>query len=266
MELKLFADVGIVGAPNAGKSSLLAALTGATPRIADYPFTTIEPSLGTADVGYDSIVIVDIPGLIEGAHAGVGLGHDFLRHVERAQVLIHLVDGDKDDLMPEYKRIRSELVMFDERLATKEEVVAVNKIDLPRADERAGRLQAEMPGTQVHRISALARLGLAELLSDVTGRLAAMPLAKRDNPVPSAPVIRPRPVDRQPKAVRDGQGYAVPVRAAERIAARVDPGDWEARAQLLEYLRRMGVTAALETAGVQPGDIVRIGKLELEWD
>ena len=266
LELKLFADAGIVGAPNAGKSSLLAALTGANPRVADYPFTTIEPSLGTAEMGYDSIVIVDIPGLIEGAHAGIGLGHDFLRHVERAKVLIHLVDGEKDGLQDEYLRIRAELVKFDERLAGKEEIVAVNKIDLEGVEEKAARLEAGLLGKDVRRVSALARRGLDALIRDVARALAdGQPDRKRQAEV-ADPVIRPRPVDREAKVTKEAQGYVVQVRAAERIAARVDPGDWEARAQLLEQLRRMGVTAALERAGVRAGNIVRIGKLELEWD
>ena len=266
LEQKLFADAGIVGAPNAGKSSLLAALTGADPKVADYPFTTLEPSLGTAETGYDSIVIVDIPGLIEGAHVGVGLGHDFLRHVERARVLIHMIDGEKTNLIDEYGRIRAELVQFDATLADKQEIVVVNKVDLEGVEEKAAHLQMDMGGRHVRRVSALARLGLDELMRDVTGALAEVEPDRGRRPEMEAPVIRPKPADRPTKVVREGDGYAVPVRAAERIAARVDPGDWEARAQLLEQLRRMGVTAALVGAGVRPGDVVRIGKLELEWD
>ena len=267
LELKLFADIGIVGAPNAGKSSLLAALTGANPKVASYPFTTIEPSLGTAEIGYDMIVLVDIPGLIEGAHAGVGLGHDFLRHVERTKVLIHLIDGDRPDLVAEYHRIRTELELFDERLASKKEIVAVNKVDLDGVEERAARLQEELPGREILRVSALARIGLGDLLGEVARALAETP---RDQPAdvaePPAPVIRPRPADRETRVIRDGETYVVLVRAAERIAAQVDAGDWEARTQFMEQLRRMGVMSALEKAGAGAGDVVRIGKLELEWD
>ena len=267
LELKLLADAGIVGAPNAGKSSLLAALTGAHPKVASYPFTTIEPSLGTAEIGYDSIVIVDIPGLIEGAHAGVGLGHDFLRHVQRTKVLIHLVDGEKGDPVAEYRRIRTELELFDKRLAEREEIVAVNKIDLDGVDERASRLQAQLPDKKVLSVSALARIGLDDLLRDVTHALAAAPTERQETRAEQAvPVIRPRTTDREIRVARDGDAYVVAVRAAERIAARVDPGDWEARTQLLEQLRRMGITSTLEKAGARAGDLVRIGKLELEWD
>ena len=267
LELKLFADVGIIGAPNAGKSSLLAALTGAHPKVANYPFTTLEPSLGTAEIGYDMIVLVDIPGLIEGAHAGVGLGHDFLRHVERTKVLIHLIDGDRPDLVAEYHRIRTELELFDERLASKKEIVTVNKVDLYGVEERAAGLRAELPGRGIRVVSALARIGLDDLLGDVVLALAATP-RDRDAAITEqpAPVIRPRSVDRETRVIRDGDTYIVPVRAAERIAALVDPDDWEARTQFMEHLRRMGIMSALEKAGARDGDIVRIGKLELEWD
>ena len=267
LELKLFADVGIVGAPNAGKSSLLAALTGANPKVASYPFTTLEPSLGTVDVGYDSIVVVDIPGLIEGAHEGIGLGHDFLRHVERTTVLVHLVDGERDDPYDEYKRIRAELELFDERLTEKDEIVAVNKVDLEGVAERAVRLQEALPSRKVHTVSALARSGLDSLLRAAATALAATTpdrTVARGEDAP--PVIRPRMADREARVGKDGGTYVVRSRAAERIAAMVDSGDWEARAQLLEQLRRMGVTAELGKAGAQSGDRVRIGRLELEWD
>jgi GTP-binding protein len=267
LELKLFADVGIVGAPNAGKSSLLAALTGAHPKVASYPFTTIAPSLGTAEIGYDSIVIVDIPGLIEGAHAGVGLGHDFLRHVQRTKVLIHLIDGDRPDPVAEYHRIRTELELFDKRLASRTEIVAVNKVDLDGVEERAARLQQELPGREVLRISALARIGLGGLLGEVARALEPTPGDRATAAAePPAPVIRPRPAERETRVIRDGEAYVVPVRAAERIAALVDAGDWEARTQFMEQLRRMGIMSALEKAGAGAWDVVRIGKLELEWD
>ena len=267
LELKLFADIGIVGAPNAGKSSLLAALTGANPKVASYPFTTLEPSLGTVDVGYESIVLVDIPGLIEGAHEGVGLGHDFLRHVERANVLVHLVDGEQEDPASEYRRIRTELGLFDERLTKKEEIVAVNKVDLEGVAERAARLQRALPGRRVHAVSALARTGLDGLLQDAA---AALPVVTPDRMEArgreETPVIRPRLADREARVARAGDGYEVRSRAAERIAAMIDASDWEARAQFMEQLRRMGVTSELGKSGAQPGDRVRIGALELEWD
>ncbi len=134
LELKLIADVGIVGVPNAGKSTLLAAVTSAKPKIAPYPFTTIEPNLGVAQLDEDNtLILADIPGLIEGAHLGIGLGHDFLRHVQRTRVLIHVLDGTAEDPLLDFAQINSELSLFDPNLTRKPVVVAFNKIDLPDA-------------------------------------------------------------------------------------------------------------------------------------
>ena len=218
------------------------------------------------DVGYDSIVLVDIPGLIEGAHAGTGLGHDFLRHVERTRVLVHLVDGERDDPVDEYRRIRTELEMFDERLAEKDEIIAVNKVDLEGVAERASRLRQALPGKKVCAVSALAKIGLDGLLQDATAALAAASDRREARVEEATTVIRPRMADREAGVAQDGGGFVVHSRAAERIAAMVDPGDWEARSQLMEQLRKTGVTSDLAKAGAQSGDRVRIGKLELEWD
>ena len=152
LELKLLADVGIVGAPNAGKSSLLAAVSAARPKVAGYPFTTLEPVLGVVEHRGASIVMVDIPGLIEGAHGGAGLGDDFLRHVERTRVLVHLVDGAGEDPVADYHRVRRELSLFHEDLADKPSIVGVNKIDIPEGMARcdAVRDQLMQDGAVVH--------------------------------------------------------------------------------------------------------------------
>jgi len=140
LELKLIADIGIVGVPNAGKSSLLAAVTHATPKIGDYPFTTLEPNLGVADLDeYTHLVLADIPGLIEGAHQGAGLGDAFLRHIQRCRVLIHLLDGLSADPLADFTQINSEMALFDPNLARKPQVVVVNKIDLPEVQEKWNR-------------------------------------------------------------------------------------------------------------------------------
>ncbi len=139
LELKLIADIGIIGVPNAGKSTLLTALTNAQPKIASYPFTTLEPNLGVAKVDeYTNVVLADIPGLIEGASQGAGLGHEFLRHIQRTRVLIHLLDGQSDDPIADFSQINSELALFDPQLARKPQIVALNKIDQPE-------VQAEFP-------------------------------------------------------------------------------------------------------------------------
>ena len=166
LELKVLADVGLVGKPNAGKSTLLSRLTRATPEIASYPFTTKYPNLGIVHIGYDqSFVIADIPGLIEGAHEGVGLGHEFLRHVERTQVFVHLVEPapqDESDPLDNYRNIREEVLLYNAELAERTEIVVVSKSELPEAAETAERLSKETGG-QVLLISSVTGKGLPDL-------------------------------------------------------------------------------------------------------
>ena len=270
LELKLIADVGIIGAPNAGKSSLLAAVSGARPKVAGYPFTTIEPVLGAVESGYDSYVMVDIPGLIEGAHAGAGLGHDFLRHVQRTKILVHVVDGSNEDSLTEYRKIRGELALYDDRLSEKREIVAFNKADLEGVQDHCERLREQLgpDGPTVHCISALGRTGLDTLLSDVVRVLAqeSQEQESAEAAIDDLPVLHPPPVDRAPGVRKTQDGYVVELRAAVRIAAMVDATDWNARTQLMGQLRRLGVTSELEKAGARSSDKVRIGKLELEWE
>jgi GTP-binding protein len=174
LELKVIADVGLVGLPNAGKSTLLSRLSRARPEIADYPFTTKYPNLGMVTIGGEhAFVLADLPGLIEGAHSGVGLGHEFLRHVERTRVLIHLVEPfptDGADPVQNYRTIRRELELYNPRLATMPEVVAVSKCELPGSDEVRERLQGEI-GRDVFAISAVTGQGLAHLVGAVAERL-----------------------------------------------------------------------------------------------
>src|SRR5512135_1204991 len=167
LELKLIADIGIVGVPNAGKSSLLASITNATPKIGEYPFTTVEPNLGVAELDLDTtLVLADIPGLIEGAHLGQGLGFEFLRHVQRTRVLIHLLDGLSSDPLADFSQINSEMALFDPDLAQKPQVVALNKIDQPEVQERLAGIKKEMKsrGIELMAVSALARTNVRELL------------------------------------------------------------------------------------------------------
>ena len=166
LTLKLIADVGIIGVPNAGKSSLLAAATAATPKVASYPFTTLEPALGVVDLGTDGFVMADIPGLIEGAHSGVGLGHEFLRHVERTRILVHLVEPepiDQTDPVENYRSIREELERYDTSLIERPELLVVTKSDLPCGEEIAARLTREL-SSSVLLISAVTGQGLSELV------------------------------------------------------------------------------------------------------
>ena len=168
LELKLIADVGLVGMPNAGKSTLLSVVSAARPKIAAYPFTTLEPQLGIAVLSGDRrMVVADIPGLIEGAHEGAGLGIDFLRHIERTKVIVHLLDlypADESDPADNYRKIRAELEAFSPLLATKEEVIAANKIDLSTDDSVLKKLRKSLKGKEILPISGAARLGVDELL------------------------------------------------------------------------------------------------------
>jgi GTP-binding protein len=168
LELKLIADVGLVGMPNAGKSTLLSVVSAARPKIADYPFTTLDPQLGIAELGQDRrIVIADIPGLIEGAQHGAGLGHNFLRHIERTKVIVHMLDlypSDGSDPADNYRKIRNELEAFSPQLASKRELVAANKMDLAIDDEAIAKLQNDLPGLEIFPISGATRQGIDNLL------------------------------------------------------------------------------------------------------
>ncbi len=266
LELKLLADVGIIGAPNAGKSSLLSALSRARPKVADYPFTTLEPVLGVVESGDDSFVMVDIPGLIEGAHAGAGLGHVFLRHVERTRVLVHVVDASGEDPASDYRQINEELSLFNADLARRPQIVALNKVDVPGVLERMAVLEAEGWHHETHGISAATHEGLRALLDAVRRELS---LQRADVPVrdgTEVAVVRPAP-RREPVGVGvEGGVFVVEAPGAARVAAMVDASDWNARMQFYAYLRRVGVVRALEGAGVATGDVVRIGRFEWEWD
>jgi GTPase len=177
LELKLIADVGLVGMPNAGKSTLLRAISAARPKVADYPFTTLEPQLGIVELDSDRrMVFADIPGLIEGAHAGAGLGHDFLKHIERTKIIVHLIDlfpPDGSDPAENYRTIRKELEAFSPLLAEKEELIAANKLDMAPDETALEKLKQELPDRQIFPISGVSHQGLSPLLETIYQRLHA---------------------------------------------------------------------------------------------
>ena len=266
--LKLIADVGIVGVPNAGKSSLLAAVTNANPKIADYPFTTLEPNLGVAELDMNtSLVLADIPGLIEGAHHGVGLGDSFLRHIQRTRVLIHLLDGLSEDPLADYSQINSELALFDPDLAHKPVLVALNKFDLPEVQQRWPEIQKTLKAKGVNEplcVSAMARTGLDLMLRKSLEMLqnAPEPVVMRELPVYRA--------EEDPRAFKitrtsDG-GYKVNGVAIERAAAMTY---WEFDGSVRRFQRlieNLGIEDELRQMGIQNGDTVYIGdEYELEW-
>lgn len=274
LELKLIADVGIVGAPNAGKSSLLASVSAARPKVAAYPFTTLEPVLGVVEWKGTSFVMVDIPGLIEGAHEGVGLGHTFLKHVERTRMIIHVVDGSSTGAEETYEQIRNELRQFGTNLESKPEITAVNKIDIPQTEARCKEIQEklkELTGRSIS-ISAATGEGVGGLLDEVITVLdAAAPAAIKEQhgtiDEDGVPVLRPKEARSIPQVIRlSSHTYRVKHRPVERLAAMVNEKDWTAMVQFLEQLRRHGVVSALEAVGVIAGDTIRIGDIEWEWE
>ncbi|HSF80024.1 MAG TPA: GTPase ObgE [Anaerolineales bacterium] len=265
LELKLIADIGIVGVPNAGKSTLLAAVTNAKPKIAPYPFTTLEPNLGVAALDLDTtLILADIPGLIEGAHQGVGLGHSFLRHIQRTKVLIHLIDGLAEDPLSDFAQINSELALFDPNLANKPQVIAVNKIDLPEVLSRLPNIEKGLKdrGYRPLAISAVAGTNLRQLLYQAAQLLAEVPAQIEDSELP---VYRPESDPREFHIDRRQDGWQVTGQAIERAAAMTY---WEYDQSVIRFqriLQTLGVDEALREAGIRAGETVFIGEYELEW-
>jgi GTP-binding protein len=275
LELKLIADIGIVGVPNAGKSTLLAAITNAKPKIAAYPFTTLEPNLGVANLDDETtLVLADIPGLIEGAHQGVGLGHDFLRHIQRTRVLIHLLDGMAEDPILDFAQINTELSLFDPELARKPQIVAFNKMDLPDVQRRWVEIKATLKkriarqgkGVQIDAepfgISAVTGLQVKALLYRAAQLLKETPQL---TPEAAIPVYR---VESDPKAftiTQEPDGWRVSGPAIERAAKMTYWEHYQSIRRFQRILETLGIDRALREAGVQNGDTVHIGDFELEW-
>ena len=271
LELRLIADVGLVGLPNAGKSTLLAALTAARPKIADYPFTTLEPNLGVMDLGLEDgrrPTIADVPGLIEGASGGAGLGHAFLRHVSRTRVLLHVVDGASRDPLWDHEVIREELRAHDPALLDKPLVTVFNKLDLSAAREAWPAFEASLRalGLPVLAISADGGEGL-DALRGVIGDLLPDIAGLAEPPDPAGVVIhRIEAAGDGFTLERDDEGYVVTGKKVERLAYQTNFDNEESAERFQRELARAGVDTALRKAGVRPGDTVRIGGVELEWE
>ena len=273
LELKLIADVGIIGVPNAGKSSLITFLTAARPKIANYPFTTIDPVLGIVEHRDKDFVMVDIPGLIEGAHEGIGLGHEFLRHIERTRVLIHLVDGTSENPSEDFHKINKELALFNEALIGKPQILAINKVDLDEVSVLAEDIRDSMgeDAWKFHIISAVSGEGVGSMMDEVVQVLSDQPSVIPPNlsvdlQETDIPVIRPEPRRRGVSIYQEDGVYVVQAPGVERIAQRIDYEDWLARMQFYKHMQKTGVVKALEDAGISEGDTVRIGDIEWEWD
>jgi len=277
LNLKLLADIGLVGMPNAGKSSILTAISAARPKIADYPFTTLEPVLGVVEHGPQAFVVVDIPGLIAGAHKGVGLGDEFLKHVQRTRVLVHVVDGSEDDVPGRIKTINDEIRQFDPELARRPQILAVNKLDLDEVSVLLDEIKEGLEGvdglhSQTFFVSAATYDGLDDLKQAMFHVLEAAnteleTTARTEISEEEIPVIRPK-VNRSTDVIVREPGGALRIvhQKAVRLARGSNLDSWEARIQFQHRLEQLKVTKALRDAGIETGDTVVIGNWEFDWD
>jgi GTP-binding protein len=281
LELKSIADIGLIGFPSAGKSSLIAAMSAARPKIADYPFTTLIPNLGVAEAGDAQFVIADVPGLIPGASSGKGLGLEFLRHIERCAALVHVIDCATEepgrDPLSDFEVIEAELAAYSELtgtdLAARPRLVALNKIDVPEARDLADLVRETLTerGLSVYEVSAASREGLREL-GFAMAELVAAARAAAPAPEPTRTVIRPKPAAGPDfEIVRTpGGGYFVRGEKTRRWVLQTDFSNDEAVGFLSDRLDRLGIEAALAEAGAVPGDEVVIGDpadpVVFDWD
>ena len=266
MELKLLADVGLIGQPNCGKSTLIARCSAAKPKIAPYPFTTKDPVLGVVAAGDQSFVMMEVPGLIEGAHLGVGLGLEFLRHAERARFLLHILDGLSDDLLGDFRRINDELMSYNVSLGTKPQIIVVNKIDIPEARKRADDLKSALASgdTLVFCISAATGEGVDRLLARTMTMVQELPAGNPELAPELLAAIAPE--SEEPFSItRENGVYTIHAPKVERLVPLADLKDRRAMLQIWKQLQRLGVIKKLEEMGVEPGNTVRLGGRELEW-
>lgn len=271
LELRLIADIGIIGVPNAGKSTLLASVTNARPKIASYPFTTLEPNLGVAVMDDEtSLILADIPGLIEGAHMGIGLGHDFLRHIQRTRVLIHLLDGLSEDPVLDFAQINTELSLFDPDLAVKPQVVALNKMDLPdvqgnynQVEAKIKQLGGEIRVEELFGISAATGSGVRKLLYRAAQVLDSLPEPEETGKIP---LYRPESDPNEFTVDRENEGWRISGISIERAAAMTYWEHYQGIRRFQRILETLGIDQALREAGIQTGDTVYIGDHELEWE
>lgn len=270
LELKLLADVGLLGFPNAGKSTLISRISAAKPKIADYPFTTLTPNLGVVSMEEGkSFVVADVPGLIEGAHEGVGLGHDFLKHLERTRVLVHLVDlgSWEHEPMEAFNMINRELELYDPELRAKPQIVVANKMDLPETEERLEEFRQELgPETPVYPISAVTGEGIKELLFKIQGMLEEIEKPK--------PAVDSSLLWKETRFEGEGDDFTIVEEEGqflvtggqvERQVAMTNMENDEAVRRLQRFFRAIGLDDALREAGAQNGDEVRIGELVFDF-
>lgn len=272
LELKLLADVGLVGFPNVGKSTILSRVTKATPKIADYHFTTIDPNLGVVKTEHgDSFVLADIPGIIEGASEGIGLGIQFLRHVERTRLLLHVLDvagTEGRNPVDDFNKINEELKKYSEKLATRKQIIVANKIDSMQDDENYKALEklAKEKDMEIYKISAVTGEGLNELFNHVAEVIKTLP--KEEIVEVDDRIIYTLEEEEEEQftieVIKEGE-FLVTGPAAQRLMGRVNIGDNESYAYMEKMLKKIGITQALKDKGVKEGDTVKILEWEFEW-
>lgn len=272
-ELKLLADVALIGSPNAGKSSLLSSVTSARPKIGDYPFTTITPVLGVVQRDLDEFVIVDIPGLIKGANEGVGLGDEFLRHAERTKIFIHVLDistGGPKEVVSEYEKVREEIRLYKNDLSERREIIALNKIDLEKGRTKIDEVINALAiyGKRIVEVSAVEKTGLGEMLENVEKELESERRINKikHNQTDKIPIIKPLGLDKEKMIQRTKDGYKVVYSKAIRISRMIDNDNWAAKMQLYEMLKKWRVIQQLENAGLSRGQPFSVGKIDYEWE
>ena len=274
LNLKLLADIGLIGMPNAGKSSILTAISAARPKIADYPFTTIEPVLGVVDYRHKNFVAVDIPGLIKGAHQGVGLGDEFLKHIQRTRVLVHVVDGSENNIVERIISINDEISRFDAELSKKPQILVINKFDLDEVSVLASEITESVESikglhSKIIFVSAATYAGIDELKHAMSDYLEQKHEEKPTFTVSNndAVIIKPKVKKPEKIIVRNQNGsWRIVHQKAVRLARGSNLETWEARIQFQHRLEQLKVTKALRDAGIEIGDTVMVGDWEFNWD
>jgi GTP-binding protein len=273
LELKLLADVGLLAKPNAGKSTLISMCSAAKAKVADYPFTTVEPVLGVVRIGNNDFVMMEVPGLLEGAHEGIGLGHEFLRHAERARLYVHMLDGLSEDPVEDYRMINQELEQFNPEMAAKPQLVVVNKLDVTEVREYREVLTEQLldaigdKGSSVHFISAATGEGVDTLLGNIISVLGELPKEEIDASLLPEPMhSRPQRSAGREAVWRASNGvFVVESEMMERLTAMADTRDQRVLLQLWREMRKTSLADRLIDAGIEAGDTIRFGKVELTW-
>ncbi|AKL95107.1 GTpase Obg [Clostridium aceticum] len=273
LELKMIADVGLIGFPNVGKSTILSVVTSASPKVADYHFTTLTPNLGVVKTKYgDSFVLADIPGLIEGAHEGVGLGHEFLRHVERTKLLIHIIDiasVEGRDPLEDFDKINEELKLYSMKLANKPQIVAANKMDIPEAEENLKRLREKLTPMEIEvfPVSAATNKGLEELFIYVSKKLKEVEESYiEDIVVEEEKVYQYQKDDKYQFTVgKEDDIFIIGGKFVERLVNSINFDDMDSLSYFHKVLRKRGIIDELKAMGIQNGDTVKIEDIEFEY-